>query len=77
MLNKLFSNGQIVMLLGETNCYWGNFISGSVLNRIAVAQSRFKEYLVDLILRSDKEKEPAMMSLPVRYWWSFSVVSDN
>ena len=33
MLNKLFSNGPIVMLLGVTNCYCGNFISGSVLNK--------------------------------------------
>ena len=33
MLNKLFSSCPIVMHLGVTNCDWGNFISGSVLNQ--------------------------------------------
>ena len=33
MLNRLFSLGAIVMHLGVTNCYYGNLISGSILNQ--------------------------------------------
>ena len=69
-----------LMKVSEWCDLWGIKLNASKTKTMIVsslAEPWFKEkYKVDSILRYDEEKEHAMTSLPVRYWRSFSVVSD-